>query len=405
MENFVEPYVQELGVSSALSQEAVQRLGALLTETPLGQQVVSFKVWTRGGTVIASSRADLVGKQFKPSPGLNLAWDGVASASFNPLDEIENEFERKTGLSLLEVYIPLRVRGSDLIVAVGEFYNRGDQLHHDLNGSRLRSWFVVAGITAKMLSALYAIVRRGSFTIEFQRAALEQRIAELTRLLEENRDLRHRVESTAARASANSEAYLRRLGADLHDGPAQLISLALLRINEPAAQYAGSVPYKSLRASDVLTQALNQIRTLSAGYSVPEIENLSLPKTLETAVRRHELLTTTMVEFQCELLPPIDDMATKLAAYRLVQEGLSNAFRHAGGVGQQVRVRNIGDTVEICILDGGNQSRGAPVYGLGLRGLKDRLECLGGTLIMQFNASGATLTGILPVQENGGILA
>ena len=74
----------------------------------------------------------------------------------------------------------------------------------------------------------------------------------------------------------------------------------------------------------------------------------------------------------------------KRRVYRFVQEGLSNAYRHAGGAGQKVECRAKPDTLRIAVSDtgggftpdadaGGVSSQG----GLGLAGLRDRIESLG----------------------------
>ena len=241
MENFLEPLIQEMDVTGQLSMNSVSRLGSLLADNPsLGQRVYTFKVWGRGDVVMASSRPALVGQQFPPSPGLTGAWQGGVKAELDHLKEVENKFEKNAGIPLLEVYIPLRARGSDRIVAVGEFYEYASDLKRDLNKARWLSWLVVSSVTLSMLSALFAIVRRGSRTILEQRVALESRVDELTRLVSENQQLRSRIQRASARASQTNESYLQRLGADLHDGPAQLISLALMHLDEPVAPTSSS---------------------------------------------------------------------------------------------------------------------------------------------------------------------
>ena len=51
--------------------------------TPLGERVVSYKIWKRGGRVVQASDPELVGRTFKPSPGLKAAWDGHVTAGLN----------------------------------------------------------------------------------------------------------------------------------------------------------------------------------------------------------------------------------------------------------------------------------------------------------------------------------
>jgi signal transduction histidine kinase len=68
--------------------------------------------------------------------------------------------------------------------------------------------------------------------------------------------------------------------------------------------------------------------------------------------------------------------------YRVIQEALSNAYRHASGVDQQVRVLCAGDTLHIEVADGGPGFVGEPpgngVEHLGVIGMRERVESLGG---------------------------
>ena len=78
---------------------------------------------------------------------------------------------------------------------------------------------------------LHGIVRQASVTIDRQQTALRQQVGELSSLLAQNAALHQRVSAAAARTTTLNERSLRRIGADLHDGPAQMLSLALLRLD------------------------------------------------------------------------------------------------------------------------------------------------------------------------------
>lgn len=76
---------------------------------------------------------------------------------------------------------------------------------------------------------MFGIVHNGSRTIQKQRLSLEQRVAQLSRLLAENTDLRQRVDYANQRMADANESMLRQISADLHDGSVQLLGLALLK--------------------------------------------------------------------------------------------------------------------------------------------------------------------------------
>ena len=69
--------------------------------------------------------------------------------------------------------------------------------------------------------------------IASQSAALSTRVQELSELLAQNKSLRGRIQRASERVVALNEGYLRRIGADLHDGPAQLVALAAMKLDDP----------------------------------------------------------------------------------------------------------------------------------------------------------------------------
>jgi signal transduction histidine kinase len=96
----------------------------------------------------------------------------------------------------------------------------------------------------------------------------------------------------------------------------------------------------------------------------------------------NERRTGTKVATTLDALPDQAPLPVKITLYRFIQEALSNAYRHAGGVDQQVRVSCTADTLHIEIADGGAGFVGEPanngVEHLGLIGMRERVESLGG---------------------------
>src|SRR5262249_51774291 len=85
--------------------------------------------------------------------------------------------------------------------------------------------------------------------------------------------------------------------------------------------------------------------------------------------------------------------ATDLAAYRIVQEGLTNVIRHAPGASAQVHVHSTANNVEVEVVDDGppasnGHAARASGTGYGLSGLRERTGALGGSL-----QAGRTETG------------
>ena len=68
------------------------------------------------------------------------------------------------------------------------------------------------------------------------------------------------------------------------------------------------------------------------------------------------------------------------AAYRIVQESLSNAAKHARPARTDVRITHAGDVVTVEVTDDSSNTAPTTGDGSGLRGMRERAEQLGGTL-------------------------
>jgi signal transduction histidine kinase len=412
--SFVSPELQGLASRPQLTDEESQRLSQMLTDTPLGRRILSFKIWIPGGRMVYYSLRPPASRIFQPSRNLKVAWEGNVVADLSPLDDAEAVEEQRLGVPLLEVYMPVRDRANDRVIAVAEFYQDATQLEAHLASARGRTWLVVGSVMVAMYGLLFGIVHRGGRLIRDQAARLSQKIDALSALLLNNEALRARVERASRRATEMNEAFLRRLSADLHDGPAQALSLALLRLDHvaPPVDQAPGVGNGTVgrrvteveRIRNTLQEALGEIRQLSRGLSLPELAGLSVGRVVDRAAAAHQRRTATPVEVDVAGLGDLDaSMPIKLTAFRFTQEALMNAFRHAEGRGQAVSARRAGNTLELRVSDRGPgmsvDLEDQPGEGLGLSGLRERVEILGGHFQIEPRPGhGTTLLAVLPME-------
>lgn len=382
MESFIEPLAQDMATGPGLSEASQAGIDALLHGTTLGKRVVSFKLWGPGQRVVSATDAEVVGRAFPDEGDVVEAWGGEVRASFDSLDEEENRAEQALGLPLLQIYTPIRERGSGRVIAVAEFYEVAEGLAVDLFKARLSSWAAVTLVMAAIFACLFAIVLRGSRIIQRQLEALGD-------LAHRNVGLRMKVQGAAARFSQLNDQALRQIGADLHDGPAQLMGFAALRLDSlrKGADARGQVEIEGIQKA--IREAIAEIRNISRGVSLPEIEKRPMAEVIRGLVDAHAARTGAEVVLEIAL-PETLPIAVKICLGRLVQEGLTNGFRHAGGLGQEVRVTAEGGGLVARVLDGG-PGLSAPaddLYGLGLAGLAGRVESLGGELSLGPRADG-----------------
>ncbi|MFQ5623223.1 MAG: sensor histidine kinase [Paracoccaceae bacterium] len=404
VESFVSPLNQELAFGDELSPAAKQALVEVFDGTPLGERVISYKIWKRGGRIVHASDPSVVGRAFDPSPELVKAWEGMVTAEFGIPDGLESERERGFGIPLLEIYSPIRRVWTGEVIAVAEFYERSVGLEGDLARARWTSWLLVAATFLGCASLLFGIVRSGSQTIELQQSRLQNQVAESLALAQQNATLRSRAVNASARAAAQTDRSLRRVSADLHDGPGQNLSLIGLRLEKivPASP-EGEEDARIIRQA--LDTAIGEIRTISRGLWLPELENQELETVVSQAVDLHRQQTGGQVSLSYHgATDPEVGHSGKASIYRFLQEALSNAARHAGGASTHVAVTVSAAQVAIVVQDDGpGFDPGAdlalrPDGGQGLAGLRDRLESIGG--VFEIDAApgqGCTLRAILPL--------
>ncbi len=405
IEQFIErvhPIIQELKSSQTLSQSARDRL-ATLDPDKSTENVLGFKVWRPDGTIVYSSWQELIGQKFAPSVTFLRALGGEFAVEF-ATDEADGDGPNlNTGHPVMEIYAPLHSDSSGEIIAVVEHYSIDRNLSAQLASAAWKSWLVVSGISLLMLTALYRIVHVGSRTIDQQREQLTSQIARLETLLEDNKGLQTDIKRAHARTAEINERQLRRIGADLHDGPAQLLSLAALLTHALDPEHP--VPKRREKIETVnaaLADSLKEIRSLSAGLLLPDIEQASLEQVLRWAIEAHVSRTKMPVTTAIDLPSGDASKPFKVCAYRFVQEALNNAFKHAGGIGQAVSASQSDGTIELVVSDQGpglrENGQSSKVATMGLAGMRDRIEMLGGNLDIQSRPIGCRLTARFDLQ-------
>jgi signal transduction histidine kinase len=140
---------------------------------------------------------------------------------------------------------------------------------------------------------------------------------------------------------------------------------------------------------------------------LPELEQLTVEQTIERVLRGHRRRTGATVAVDCGELPEQAPLAIKIALYRIAQEALTNAWRHADGADHALRVERSGDRVRIEVCDDGPGFDAAAVDRagdhLGLHGMRERVESLGGEFALESAPGcGTRVVATLPLQPIGG---
>jgi len=240
---------------------------------------------------------------------------------------------------------------------------------------------------------LFQKLKKALKKVDKQQEALDESFQNLSETLEANQAMRANIQTASARAVELNEQFLRRVGADLHDGPAQMIGYANMRMSNIAASDAAEglgQEFQSVKKA--LEDSLEEIRGISSGLVLPELKSMTLKKCLQKVISIHGMNSDAEVLENFVDLPNNVPLPIKICAYRFVQEGLNNAERHGKAETCRVNVRYNKGKLSVSLKDNGKGFRTSLLEKgpskdptkkdsthLGLIGLKDRIESIGGS--------------------------
>ena len=397
VDSFVSPYLQPLDQDTTLPPENVTALASLLSSTALGETVVSFKVWTPDGEVLYATDERLIGQFFPPEDDLTQAAEGNVSASVTGLQEEENIYERERWDKLVETYAPVLSDKTGEVLAVSEFYQLPDDVLGEIRSSQNRGWLIVGVATAVMFLVLNGMVRQASTTIRRQGEGMQR--------------LNEQVRAASASNVQREEQVMTRLAQDLHDVPAQNLATALLRMD----RLDGSVPPGQRQNWEMIKQsvdtALADLRGISGGIRIPDLENLDTAAVMSQAAGDFERRTGHQVSVTTAVAPAPLAAAAKVAVYRIIQEALNNAATHGHASSIKVTASVLPDSLTVEIADDGSgfiqsemeaERRTGERPRLGIRGMRERTELLGGSFqIASRPGSGTTVMANIPLSRRG----
>ncbi|WP_346039753.1 sensor histidine kinase [Actinomadura chokoriensis] len=191
----------------------------------------------------------------------------------------------------------------------------------------------------------------------------------------------------------------RRLRRDLHDGLGPSLAAAALKIEAarnlaPRDPGAADATLRSVRGD--LSDVLSDVRRLVHDLRPPSLDQFGLVGAVEQLTERFQD-RTLRVRLRCAGdLPPLPAAAEE-AAYRIVAEALANVSRHAAAAHCEVRLHVSEDALEVEVADDGRGVPPGALVGVGLVGMRERAEELGGRCTVAARPGGGTrVRAVLP---------
>jgi PAS domain S-box-containing protein len=229
-----------------------------------------------------------------------------------------------------------------------------------------------------------------------QLARIAAEATENARLLEEVTAARERLAALSRRLVDLQEEERRTIARELHDEVGQILTGLHLMLE---TSRRGAVLDLS-QVKDLVGQLQERVRDLSLNLRPPMLDDLGLVPALLWHVERYRAQTGIAVRFHHRGLAARLPSRTEMAAYRIVQEALTNVARHAEVAEATVDLAARGRWLELRVEDEGRGFDPAALAGpsSGLTGMRERALLAGGTLALESRPGcGARLLARLPM--------
>lgn len=357
---------------------AIDRFDRQVGQRLLVPDVQRIKIWREDGTVVYSDKTQLIGKRFAlDDEQLDVLHSGATEGGLSDLRRRENKFETEED-GLLEVYTRIdSPEGEPLLFeayySVQTVQQRAAEV---LNPFRRIS---ALGLLAILLIGVPMI---GVLTLRLTRASRARE-----RLME--------------RAIDSSEAERRRIARDLHDGVVQELAGTAFALSGAAREPTTPPEVRTVltRSSGALRRSLRQLRSLLVEIHPPGLNAGGLGAALEDLTAQAAGVGVT----PSVSVTGIEDTPDHVVAlvWRVAQEAIRNAVRHAEATTVRVEVVGEGRQVTLTVQDDGvgfDPGADGRQDSYGLRGLQSLVEDGGGRLQVQ-SAPGAGTTVRMVVER------
>jgi signal transduction histidine kinase len=261
----------------------------------------------------------------------------------------------------------------------------GPWLHEDV--SSLAGILITPLLVVVVVQYLSALTRR----LTEQRERAEQALAENVRLQKEHEELAAQEERS-------------RIAREIHDGIAQSIYMLTLNLEKAAELARGDrkLGERLGKLVNLAKETLLEVRHYIFDLKPLLSGDIGLTSTIQGQVREFSAVSGLPVRLEVEGEEPKVPLAAGSSMYRIAQEALANAYRHAGASAINVRLGFRPDSVSLEIRDDGRgfSIDSASAGGRGLRNIRQRAAELGGQAeISSAPGQGTTVRVTVPIEK------
>src|ERR1700683_2428251 len=369
--------------STHASEELLHLLGgavqdyAILMLDPEGR----VSPWNSGAERIKGYRAsEIIGRHF---------------SSFYPEEDLANGKPR---------------RALEVATREGRYEDEGWRVRKD--GSRFWASVVITAVRDRDGKILgYGKVTRDFTERMRMHEALRKEIAEKVVAQESLRESERPLRRLSQHLLRTQDEERKRIGRDLHDSLGQYLSVLKMKMESvDAGKFLAADPVHEqlTECIQLAEESIKEVRTISYLLYPPMLEEMGLkcaiPWYLDGFTKRSGIATSFDASADFGRL----SADAELAVFRVLQESLTNIHRHSGSPTAAIRLLQENRAVVLEISDrskgmdpaGAHQSNGngSGSLGVGLRGMTERMQQLGGTLEGASSSQGTIVTARIPME-------
>ena len=280
------------------------------------------------------------------------------------------------------------------------------------------TWWFRIGAAVVVVGAVAAFIRVRTLGLERRNRELLALEAQREQALTEARAAQHELHGTYGRLRALTrqledakEEEKRRIARELHDEMGQVLSAIKINLKALGRMPEG-MPARAERIVDsiaLVDEIIGHVREMALDLRPPLLDELGLVPALRAYAEGQSMRTGIAISVEANADADRLSPETAIAAFRIVQEAVHNTLRHAAARHVTVSVRRDATRLQLSVHDDGRGfdveealRRAATGRHLGLRGMRERVEALGGHLTIESaSGQGAEVRASVPLAQEG----
>jgi len=251
---------------------------------------------------------------------------------------------------------------------------------------------------ALLVMVVFGLIQASASTIHLLR--MERRT--VTHLIEVT-EARRELKNLSAKLVTTQETERKNLSRELHDAVGQSLSAVQFELHDMAAVLPPEQePLRSRvdRIRELVESSLAMVRNMARLLRPSMLDDLGLAAALEWQAREISRSTGLQINVESSGLTVELPDEHKTCVFRIVQEALNNVCRHANADSVYISLATAGVWVLVIIQDNGRGFHPGQTKGLGMIGMQERVESLGGTLAIHSEpGKGTRIEARVPVPK------